>query len=307
MKWHKKGLIYRPNGDQGWMNNSALTPTPILLNSETIRVYAGFRDEAGISRIGFVDVSADNPSEIIRVSEKPCLDIGRDGCFDDNGIILGDVVYDGSQYRMYYIGFQLVNKVKFLAFSGLALSRDGESFERYSETPVLDRHAHATFIGAIHTVLKEDNQWRVWYSIGDDWQMVDGKSFPQYEIWGGASSDGIHIQDRKLEIPCEGEEYRIGRPSVYKVRDKYLMFYTWGTPNGDYLPGVAISDDGRQWRRKDELLGIALSEEGWDSVHLCYPRLVMYKDKTYMFYNGNNMGIDGFGYAELEGDLLEGF
>jgi hypothetical protein len=30
---------------------------------------------------------------------------------------------------------------------------------------------------------------------------------------------------------------------------------------------------------------------------LCYPSLLAYKDRTYMFYNGNDMGRDGFGYA----------
>ena len=32
---------------------------------------------------------------------------------------------------------------------------------------------------------------------------------------------------------------------------------------------------------------------------LCYPALVNYGDRVYMFYNGNDYGKTGFGYAEL--------
>ncbi len=33
---------------------------------------------------------------------------------------------------------------------------------------------------------------------------------------------------------------------------------------------------------------------------LAYACVVRHKDKVYMFYNGNNYGETGFGYAELE-------
>ena len=78
MKWQKKGHIYGPNGAPVWAQNSALTPTPILLNPDTIRVYAGFRDSHGVSRIGFVDLDSNNPDKVLRVSETPALDIGLD-------------------------------------------------------------------------------------------------------------------------------------------------------------------------------------------------------------------------------------
>src|SRR6056297_2353062 len=134
MKWQKKGLIYCPGAEIDWAKDSALTPTPILINDDTIRVYAGFRDELGISRIGFLDLDANNPSTIKYISKKPALSIGSPGEFDDNGMILGDVIKYNNQFYMYYIGFQIVQKVKFLAFTGLALSKDGINFSRYINT-----------------------------------------------------------------------------------------------------------------------------------------------------------------------------
>src|ERR1700722_10031135 len=121
--WRKMGLIYAPDGRTSWAAHSALTPTPVLLD-EVIRIFVGFRDRDGVSRIGFVDVDAGNPACIVGVSITPVLDVGGPGAFDDNGVILGDIIQDGDQWRMYYVGFQLVAGVKFLAFTGLAVSHD---------------------------------------------------------------------------------------------------------------------------------------------------------------------------------------
>jgi hypothetical protein len=302
VKWTKKGLVFGPEGNLAWARHSAAQPTPILLDDATIRVFAGFRDAAGVTRLAYVDVAANNPSQVLRVSREPILDIGRGGTFDDNGVILGDVVRDGSKLRLYYVGFQLVAKAKFLAFSGLAISSDnGETFARQSEAPILDRADEGTYIRAIHTVIREENTWKVWYATGSTWQTISGRPYPSYHIRYIESADGMHFaSEGKVCITTEGSEYRIGRPRVYHTDFGYEMFYTKGTVEGSYLPGYARSSDGISWRRMDHELGLGVSSAGWDSKALCYISLVSWRDRTYGFYNGNDFGREGFGYALLE-------
>lgn len=301
MKWQKKGLIYGPDGRYKWARHSALTPTPILKDNRTIRVYVGFRDEKGVSRIGYVDVDADNPSQVKSVSKEPVLDIGLPGTFDDNGVILGDVLQHKQKLFMYYVGFQLVEKVKFLAFTGLSISSDGgESFERYSNIPVMDRSHDSLYIRAAHSIIIEQGKWKVWYASGNDWQIINNVPYPKYDIKYTESPDGITFHKESCVcIEAHTPEYRIGRPRVYRVKSLYRMFYTKGDIQGNYLPGYAESEDGVNWARKDSYLGLKLSTSGWDSRTLCYPALITCKDKTYLFYNGNDMGKDGFGYAVL--------
>ncbi|MDD2162458.1 hypothetical protein N1078_17975 [Pseudomonas sp. MIL19] len=302
MKWEKLGHVFSQDGKVDWRMKSALTPTPYLLNGSTIRVYAGFRDAEGISRIGYVDVDSKDPTIVKKVSANPVLDRGRDGCFDDNGVILGDVIKYGEKLRMYYVGFQLVKRAKFLAFTGIAESTDGgERFIRLSESPVMDRRSGANTICAIHTAIYEDHIWKVWYAAGDDWEIINGTPYPKYNIWYTESVDGVRFDgESHFCVDVEGDEYRIGRPSVYKVVNGYLMFYTKGGTTGeDYFPGVAYSADGKVWVRRDAEFGMKLSSDGFDSIHLCYPRLVEVKDRFFCFYNGNNMGAEGFGVAEL--------
>lgn len=303
MKWEKKGLVYIPPNDNSWRDNSALTPTAFSLNEHVIRNYVSFRDTNGTGRIGYVDVDANNPSIVLKVSDKPVLDIGLDGMFDDNGVILGDFIRVEDKIYMYYVGFQLVKKSKFLAYSGLAISSDnGETFQRYKNTPILDREEEGLYIRAIHSVVYEDNKFKIWYATGNGWENINGIDFPQYDINYIESKDGIHFNEagiKCIENDKSNLEYRIGRPRVYKNNNKYIMNFTYGTTDGRYIAGQASSNDGIKWNRDDKELGIELSNDGWDSIHLSYPSIVTTKDKTFMFYNGNNMGKDGFGYAEL--------
>ena len=308
-KWEKKDVVYSPPLDGSWKDNTALTPTAYNYSDDVIRIYCGFRDKIGVSRIGFVDVDSSNPLNVLNVSNKPVLDVGESGMFDDNGVILGDVIKVGSSVYMYYVGFQLVNKVKFLAYSGLAISDDGgDSFVRVKKTPILDREEEGLYIRAIHSVIYEDGLFKTWYAVGNGWENIDGIPYPKYDINYALSEDGINFPKegkKVMENDSSNFEYRIGRPRVYKNNEGYVMNFTYGTTDGRYQAGQAFSNDAITWKRDDKQIGISLSESGWDSVHLSYPSVIKVKSgKTYMFYNGNNMGKDGFGYAELiEGEL----
>jgi hypothetical protein len=309
-EWTKQGLVFETarQGVGGWMCHSALTPTPYRIDDELIRVYAGFRDADGVSRIGYVDVQADDPASIVRVSAEPVLDIGRDGCFDDNGVILGDIVDTPGGLHLFYVGFQRVAKAKFLAFTGLAVSTDGgDHFRRVQETPILDRAPGRSTIGAVHSVIHENGRWRIWYAVGDDWETIGNQPFPRYHIRYVETGDlGVIPREDHVCLLPRGSEYRIGRPRVYRLGGRYVMYFTRGNVTGEYFPGVAYSDDGIAWERCDEEFGMTLSTSGWDSRVICYPALIRQRDKLLMFYNGNDMGLDGFGVAEVSCDPFDG-
>ena len=303
MKWQKEGRIFVPENLGGWRNSTFMTPTPYLLNPETIRIYGGFRDALGVSRIGYIDVKASNPKEIIQISEKPVLDIGENGMFDDNGVILGALVQNKpNELYMYYVGFQLVQKVKFLAFSGLAISKDGgENFERIAPTPILDRVGNEKYMRCIHSVIKEDNIFKIWYSTGHKWEYINHIPYPQYEIKYITSSDGIQMPfgEGSMALSCINDEYRIGRPTVFGKAGDYHMFYTTDTLQKVYSCGYAQSSNGIDWIRRNDLFDLPPSITGWDSEMTCYPIPLTTAYGTYLFYNGNGMGLSGVGYARL--------
>ena len=285
------------------MNNSFMTPCPVNLDDKTIRIFGGIRDEGGISRIGFIDVCSSNPSTIKYVHQEPALEIGDIGCFDDNGVILGSVIFDGENWRMYYVGFQKVEKIKFYAFTGVAISNNLKTFKRKYQTPILDRKDWMKFIGAIHTVIKEDDIYKVFYAAGNEWKEIDKKTYPSYSTYYTESLDGYNFDFKKNKQIVSNDDffYRIGRPTVHCDNGKYNMFCTYDTINKNYGVKTFSSSDCIEWIENKEFLnGFEKSSIGWDSEMVCYPNIIKTNiGKTYLFYNGNKMGQTGVGYCEL--------
>ena len=300
MKWKKKGVLFCPNNESDWANNSALQPTPILLDERTLRIYLGFRSTQGVSRVGFVDVNPDNPSEVLNVCDSPALDIGTAGCFDESGVVPCAVFEEDGKVYLYYAGYQLGQKIRFTVFGGLAVSHDGGTvFERVKQTPVVDRTNKELFFRVIHTIIKEDGKYKVWYGGGSRFLQGKDKTLPCYDIRYMESDSPFRFpEDFTVALGTAPDEYRVGRPYVFKENGLYKMFFGASSEDVPYELSYAESKDGMSWIRKNDDVGIEASDQDWDSQMTAYPAVIHYKDKAYMFYNGNDYGRTGVGYAE---------
>ena len=301
MEWEKLGLVYGPDGTSPWAKHSALQPTPIVLG-DVIRIYCGFRDDEGTSRVGFVDVSSTDPTSVMKVSEDPVLDVGEFGTFDSHGVVPCAVVRRDEGVYLYYAGYLRGEKVRFQAFSGLAISNDdGETFSRYSQVPILDRTEEGSLFRAIHSLIYEDGKWRTWYGAGNAFVQGKYKTLPVYNIRYMESDDGVHFpKDGSVAVDTLEGEHRVGRPYVIKKDGRYLMFFGKGMEEQPYRLTYAESTDGINWVRRGQISGLTLSERGWDSEMMAYPSVVTTDSGTFMFYNGNNYGRSGFGCAMLK-------
>lgn len=303
MRWAKRGLAYSPETVTGWHEHSALQPTPILLSSR-IRVFVGMRDRGGVSRVGWVDLDAADPSVVLAVSQEPALDIGRPGEFDEFGVVPCAVLRHPEELRLYYAGYSRGHRIPFLVFGGMAISHDqGRTFQRAGRVPVTDRTSSEPLFRVIHSILPQGDEWRVWYGGGGEFLEDDaGRLHPSYDIRTMTSADGVHFpSEGQVALSCrfDAGEYRLGRPYVIREGDRYRMFFGSGCFATRYKLGYAESDDGVQWVRRDSELGLELSADGWDSKMMAYPSVVAASEGVFLFYNGNDMGRAGFGYAEL--------
>ena len=300
MKWKRKGLLFNPEGKFTWAVNHALQPTPLIMN-DRIRVYVGIRDIEGVSRIGYVDLSLIDPMQILGMSTNPVLDIGDDGSFDESGVVPSAVIKHENKIYLFYAGYQLGGKVRFKVFGGLAISHDGgDTFERASRTPVFERTNDETLFRVPHTIVLDKNLWKAWYGGGDHFIAGKKKSLPVYDIRYTESNSPYKFEKPgRVLLETTGNEYRLGRPYIIKIAHLYYMFYGYSSEGSPYQLGYATSSDGNNWVRQDENIGIELAETGWDSEMMAYPSVIQINNRTYMFYNGNNYGEDGFGMLEL--------
>jgi len=309
MKWNKKGLIYCPNGRYGFDYTHCHKPTPLIINENTIRIYFGVRDKENITRTTFIDVDFNEPSKIKYIHPIPVLDLGELGAFDDSGANVSSVVKVDRLIYMYFIGWNPSTTVPTRNSIGLAVSEDGGfTFRRLYDGPILDRNkAEPYYTGAVD-VIREGEVWKMWYTSGTTWKIINGRPEIYYYIKYATSKNGIDwIRNNISAIPPTNEYEATARPCVIKDQGKYKMWYSRRSiknfridPKASYRAGYAESDDGINWIRMDDKVGIDVSEYGWDSQAIAYPYVIKVKDRLVMFYNGNGFGGTGFGYAIYE-------
>ncbi len=302
----KTGFIFNVDGRHSWGQSHAQVPSVDVLPDDRLRVYYSARDAQNRSRTSFVELSAENPQTILYQHEQPILDLGKLGCFDDSGVMPSCVITQNGIKYLYYCGWNTSTTVRYRNCIGLAISDDGgKTFRRAFEGPILDRTKDEPHLVVTPHVLIEEGIWKMWYCGCTEWKVVNGVTEPQYLIKYAWSEDGINWhRDNRTVIPYKNDEEAIGRPFVVHDRGIYKMWYSRRSIDSyrsnrerSYRIGYAESEDGITWERRDEESGIGVAEAGWDSEMIAYPYVVDYKDRRYMFYNGNGFGRSGFGYA----------
>lgn len=307
MNWLKHGVVWQPSGSKWWARSHATCPTPIWLSDRRLRVYVQCRDDKNVGRVGYVDLDPSDPRHVVAESAEPVLDVGRAGAFDDNGVFQTSVIQlpDGRLY-MYYVGFELCHHIRYRLLTGLAVSDDnGETFHRVQSTPILERSPGEEHVRGGAWVIHASERFHMWYVAGGSWETINGKSMPIYDIRYVESADGREWPELgRTVLPINHlQEHGFGRP-VVRIEDSgdFRMFYSVRRRYPvNYRMGYARSQDGLEWRREDDEIGIDVSDTGWDSESIEYGVDVRAAGKTWLLYNGNDFGGSGFGIAERIG------
>ncbi|MBC7534363.1 MAG: hypothetical protein H7258_01565 [Ferruginibacter sp.] len=304
MKWEKLGLIWSPKNDKWWNVAYGQLPVPLFIEAENIvRVFFGSAGKEIFCRICYVDLNADNLSEIVNESKEPVLDVGALGTFDDSGIVPSSLIRKDNKLYVYTVGYQRCERVPYMLFAGLIESDDnGLSFTRTSVAPILPRNNFRPTSQGAPSVLFHNGVYKMWHWFSTKWITVENKPFLDYKIGYAESKDAIkwHMHNITcLEPDVLKGEFAVARPWVIFEGSIFKMWYSIRSVGKMYRIGYAESEDGLIWKRKDEEAGIDVSAEGWDSEMICYPAVIDVKGERYMFYNGNSNGATGFGVARL--------
>lgn len=304
------GVIFDPKKNTSpWIKSYAALPVVDLINNETLRIYFSTRDDYGRSLPTFIDVDPIKPSNIKYIHDKPILNLGPQGTFDDSGIMPSWVINIKEKKYLYYIGWNPQKTVSYRLSIGLAISLDGgKSFKKSSEGPLLDRDYYEPYFNTAPCVLKLKDGYIMWYVSCTGWKNINKWPEPFYNIKSATSKDGIFWQ-RNLNTCINYDDFThaIGKPCVYYEDNKFKMLYSYRNSinyrtdkERSYRLGYAESKDGFNWIRMDNKVGINMSNSGWDSIMIEYCSTYKIHNKRFLIYNGNGFGESGFGYAILE-------
>jgi hypothetical protein len=287
------------------MRSHAQNPMPEPLGGGIYKVYFATRDSRNRSRGGFFVFDMARPFEVLEVSDRPLIDLGPLGAFDDSGVMPSGLVdRDGARY-LYYTGWSRTVDVPFAFHIGLVMSRDGgKTYARPSLAPVLGRNPHDPYITGAPFVLLEGGGFTMWYISGTKWVQEGEGAKPKhfYTVKRAESDDGFAWRTNPhLCLEYEAQEYAIARPVIRRLADRYEMWFTFRGGADTYRLGLATSPDGREWTRDPDTIGIDISPEGWDSEMVCYGHPFEHRGQLYVLYNGNAYGATGVGLAAYRG------
>lgn len=307
MKWKKIGRIFCANKHNNWLYSHAMIPIAERVDNYEYRIYFSPRDRSNRGHGAFLHIDLRKPLEVKHIFDRPVLEPGDLGCFDDSGALPNAIVNANGQKLLYYTGINIGVTVKIRNSIGLAKWNEvTNSFEKCYQGPVIDRTKEYPHFVATPEVHYEAGKFRAWFSCCVGWKKENGEPKHYYRIEYAESQDGINwLRDGTVAIDFKDEyEYAIGVPRVVKDDDEYKMWFC-SRASGDYPTyriRYALSTDGIKWDRQDHLVGIDISPSGWDSEMICYPYVFDHDDDRYMLYNGNGYGKTGFGLAILEED-----
>jgi hypothetical protein len=305
--WEKLGKIFCAEQHSDWLYSHAMIPIAERVDGDLYRIYFSSRDKRNRGHGAYLEVDMKNPTQVLRLSPTPVLEPGSLGCFDDSGALPNSIVNQGGRKRLYYTGINLGVTVKIRNSIGLAEWNEAtQRFEKCFPGPVIDRTHDLPHFVATPEVHYESGRFRAWFTSCVRWEEASPEAKHFYHLEYAESSDGIHWdRDGTVAIGFRDEfEYALGVPRVLKDQDMYRMWFcsraTKDCPT--YRIRYATSTDGTKWTRRDEEVGIDVSESGWDSQMICYPFVFDHAGRRYMLYNGNDYGKTGFGIAVWNDD-----
>ena len=140
MKWIKKGMLFKAEGQFDWVVTHGMVPTADRIGDDLYRIYFSGRDALNRSLVGYIEIDINEPNKILKISKKPALGLGELGTFDDNGVTPSWIINHNGKKYLYYVGWNKRSTVRMAELTGLAVSTDGgESFKRVSRAPLLER------------------------------------------------------------------------------------------------------------------------------------------------------------------------
>lgn len=312
--WQKLGRMFNPAAikDRSWIHEFSQAPSVLALN-DAIRVYFSCRpapDEQGnyISLSAFAEFDRNNLFKLKRLCEKPLLELGDLGAFDEFGTYFTSVVRREGDVTAYYVGYTRCESVPFTINIGAAISQDGGlTFRRLGNGPLLPCSVNEPFFLTVPRVKRFGDLWYMWYSAGKRWVKTERRAEPVYHIRMATSQDGVNWikEDRDLVDCVIGENECQACPDVFEYAGQYHMFFCYRSHvnyhrnEGAYRIGYASSVDLLNWKRDDSRAGLTISDQGWDSETVSFPHVFELDGEHYMLYLGNQMGRHGFGVARL--------
>ncbi len=211
------------------------------------------------------------------------------------------VITHAGKYRMWYTGH-----AKGKSWIGYATSKDGKTWERASDRPVLSAEQPWERVAVMCPhVLRDEKQklYRMWYSGGEQYEpnaigyatSEDGLKWTKHEKSPVFRAEPKNVWEKDRGTACQ----------VVRLGEWYVMFYIGFRDRDHAQIGLARSKDGiTGWQRHRANPIIRPGKRQWDADAVYKPYAIFDGKRWLLWYNGRRGGVEQIGVAIHEGEDL---
>ena len=233
---------------------------------------------------------------------KPVIVLGPNSKTDwENDLNRPVVIKNGDLYQMWYTG-----QARGKSWIGFAASKDGVTWERMSDKPVLSAESSWEKVAVMcpHVIYdKEAKLYRMWYSGGEQYEpnaigyatSEDGMKWAKHEMNPIFKPDMKHAWEKDRVTACQ----------VIRHGEWHLMFYIGFRDQDHAQIGLARSKDGiTGWQRHHANPIIRPGKDQWDHDAVYKPYAIFDGKQWLLWYNGRKGGVEQIGLAVHPGEDL---
>jgi predicted GH43/DUF377 family glycosyl hydrolase len=265
----------------------------VLKESDTYRMWFSWRPRRSIALAESKDgVQWSKPVIVLSPNKKTDW---------ENDLNRPVIIKNGDRYQMWYTA-----QARGKSWIGYATSKDGVTWERMSERPVLSAEKPWEKVAVMcpHVIYnKKAKLYRMWYSGGEQYEpnAIGYATSEDGLKWTRQENNPIFKPDPKNAW----EKDRVTACQVVRQGDWHIMFYI-GFRDVNYAQiGVARSKDGiTDWQRHRANPIIRPGKNQWDQDAVYKPYAIFDGKQWMLWYNGRKGGVEQIGLALHEGEDL---
>ena len=303
MKWKNLGRIFNPlnYSRHNQLQTHASNPTVYKINSEKVRVFYSGRDKKNRSSLGAFDFCLKN-KKITNNYFDPLFRFGPKNSFHQDGVSVSSVIKIENQIYLYFMGWQSSKNSHWRGDIGrvkLCINSN-----KISNPQLVIGKNNIDKISVSYPFVKKlnDGFYHIWYGSTITWDAGNGEM--HHVINHGTSEDGLNWKLNGQVIPSKiGVAQAFSRPCLFKDKNNKLhIWFSYRSGDGSsYKIGYGYKEEGEQnWNINYKINNFDFIKSNWNSQMMEYPYVINYKNKLFLFYNGNQYGMTGIGLAVTE-------
>lgn len=293
MTWRRLGWVDVPANRPSWWTSHAGFPTVVSVLGDVVLLLVASRDGGQTSSCAYMRIDlAPNQVRLVDFSQKPLLEPGDSGCFDESGVNVTYASSSQNQISVWYHGWFLRRSGGWINSIGRADGSLERGLQRESKAPVFDRSSDDPTSLGYPFLFNFPSGSKLFYCSYENYGVPPLGQPYSYRV---KFANGHDLARNSPILPhldgCQAQS----RPCVVRYRDRYRMFVS--VKGQRYRIETAESADGITWAWSSDEWSLWPSGMGGETLETAYAYVFEHRGQLVMLYNGDGHGATGIGVA----------